>query len=489
MQELEAKIKVDEIKKYIGSPIQLVTKELLIGSVEGFLLYMNGLVDKSLIDRDILKPLMIYAGNEIKNIKDIEYLAKKYIPLSNTKVSSDMNEVVQSIKRGKTIIILQGFSKFIIADTTQYEHRSVTESINEFSTKGSREGFIENLEVNISIMKRRIKDKNLTTDYFYIGRRSQTDIAVMYIRDIANQKLVNKISDKIKSIDVDYIPASAVVEQLIEKHSYSIFPQSFSTERPDVVESNLMEGKVAVFVEGTSFVVTLPSTFIEFFQTVEDYYHRTTVASVARGLRMLAAFIVISFPAVYVTLIKFNTELIPLQFIKAIVEARRGIALTPFMSILGMNLTIEFLREGGLRLPSKIGQTLSVVGGIIIGDAAIRAKIVSPTTLLVVGITTAATFVIPNYEMALSMRLLSYVILVLGNWLGMYGIVIGWFFILAYLCSLDSYGVSYLSFYKSDMKDIFIRAPLWKMNKRPEVIPNEDSIRQSDFKLKGEKNE
>ena len=174
----------------------------------------------------------------------------------------------------------------------------------------------------------------------------------------------------------------------------------------------------------------------------------------------------------------YNSELIPVEY----VESRKGIALTPFMSLLAMEITIEFLREGGLRFPSKIGQTLSVVGGIIIGDAALKAKFVSSSTLLVAGITTVATFIISNYQMSLSIRLISYPMLIMANWLGVLGIVVGWFSILVYLCSLENFGIPYFSFHKSDMKDVFIRTPIWKMNKRPKAIPHNDPIRQSDFR-------
>jgi hypothetical protein len=256
------------------------------------------------------------------------------------------------------------------------------------------------------------------------------------------------------------------------------------------VQAGLMEGKIAILLEGTPFALTLPTMFVEFFETVEDYYNRTLVASFNRIIRYIAAIIILTLPGVYITIIKFNSELIPSTYIQSLIPERQGIALTPFMSMLSMNLVIEFLREGGLRLPGKIGQTLSVVGGIIIGDAAIEAKIVSSATLLVVGIVTAATFLIPNYEMSLSIRFLNYPAIVMSNWLGMLGLVITVFFIIAYLCSLDSFGVPYFSFYAGDMKDTFVRAPIWKMNNRPEAIPNNNSIKQGNWqsKLRGKKN-
>ncbi|MCW6077362.1 spore germination protein, partial [Clostridium sporogenes] len=358
----------------------------------------------------------------------------------------------------------------------------ISDPINETSIRASREGFVEKLETNISILRRRIKDNNLIQENLVIGRRNQTDVVLMYIDNIADKNIVEDIKSRLSLIDVDVFVGTGMLEQLIEYSPYSIFPQAFFTERPDVVEANLFEGKIAIIAEGTPFVMTAPAVFFEFFQAIEDYTQRTIISSFTRLLRYFAVFIVTTLPAIYITLIKFNSELIPFKFVGALIESRKGISLTPFMSILSMNIIIDFLREGGLRLPFKIGQTLSVVGGIIIGDAAIRAKIVSSTTLLVVGVSTVATFLIPNYDMAISIRLISYPMLFLGNFLGMFGITIGWFFLIAYLCTLESYGIPYFKIYKSDLKDIFVRVPIYKMNKRPEIIPNSNPTRQSNFR-------
>ncbi|MDU1423163.1 MAG: spore germination protein [Clostridium botulinum] len=373
----------------------------------------------------MLKPLMFYIEEDLSSTNNLdEILCKKYISLSNTSLEQDINQAVFHLKRGKAVLIVENSTKFIILDTAGGEYRDISDPINETSIRASREGFVEKLETNISILRRRIKDNNLVQENLVIGRRNQTD----------------------------------------------------------VVEANLFEGKIAIIAEGTPFVMAAPAVFFEFFQAIEDYTQRTIISSFTRLLRYFAVFIVTTLPAIYITLIKFNSELIPFKFVGALIESRKGIALTPFMSILSMNIIIDFLREGGLRLPFKIAQTLSVVGGIIIGDAAIKAKIVSSTTLLVVGISTVATFLIPNYEMAISIRLISYPMLFLGNFLGMFGITIGWFFLIAHLCTLESYGVPYFKIYKSDLKDIFVRGPIYKMNKRPEIIPNSNPTRQSNFR-------
>jgi len=473
---------ISNIKSQFGSQNELVIRNLVIGEnggIEATIIYINGLVNKDMIDRDILNPLMLHVQEDLTDMVNVEeYLYKKYIAVSNTYVETDLNKVVDNIKRGKTALIIQESCDIIIVDTAGGVHRAITEPTNDISLRGPREGFVENLETNLSILRRRIKDKNLVTDTFILGRRSQTDLVIMYLDDVVDKDYLQIIKDKINTIDIDSIASNSVIEQSIEEHPYSIFPQTIGSERPDIIEAALMEGRIAFLLSGTPYVTTYPTVFVEFFQTPEDYYGRTSQSLLIRIIRFIAVFIVISISSIYIIMIKFNSELIPIDYVTSLIQARNGIALTPFMSLLAMKLTIEFLREGGMRMPSKISQSLSVVGGIIIGDAVLKAKIASSSTLLVAGIETVASFAISNYQMSIAIRFLTYPMIMMANWFGSLGLVSGWFFIIAYLCSLENFGVPYLQFHKNDMKDIFVRAPIWKMNKRPEAIPHNDNIRQ-----------
>ena len=259
---------------------------------------------------------------------------------------------------------------------------------------------------------------------------------------------------------------------------------NFVTERPDKVIANIMEGRIAVLLNGTPFVVTIPSVFIEFFHTVEDYNEKTITTNFIRLLRFLAVLLVITLPSVYLTLIKYNAELIPVEFVIPVVQSRIGISLSPFMEILILEMLMEILREGGIRLPSKIAQTLSIVGGIIIGNAAVESKMVSSTTLLVIGITVIASFVVPTVDMSISIRLLRFPMLFLANALGILGIATGYTLLIIHLSSLENFGVPYMAFNKADLKDTFIRAPLWKMNARPSIISDKNITRQTNFRDK-----
>lgn len=491
MENGDLNINIDLIREGLGKQSPMVVKHFYIGMdepLEAAIIYVNGITNKDTIDRDILNPLMIHIGENLNGKANIgDYLCKRYISMSNTMVELDINVVVEHLKRGKTAVVINGAIEVIIADTTGGLQRAIMEPMNETAAKGPRDGFVENLEVNISLIRRKVKDKNLSIELFNVGRRLQSDVAVIYIDDIVDKKVLEELKNRIEAIDVDAILSAGKLEQFIEDYAYTVFPQACSTERPDRAIGNMLEGRIIVLVEGTPMVLLYPATFMQFFQATEDYTERTVVASFARLLRIMAAIIVVTLPSIYLTLIKFNVELIPLKFVTPIVQSRVGIALTPFLEIMAMEFVVEFLREGGLRLPTKIAQTLSLVGGIIIGDTAIRSKMVSPTTLLIVGITVITTFLIPNYDMSLSIRMLRFPMLILANIMGIFGIAVGWFLIIVHLSSLDSLGVPYFEFNKNDLKDTFIRAPLWKMNKRPEVIPHGDPIRQTDFRNKFKK--
>lgn len=476
------------IKGEIGEKSPIIIKHLLFGidkPIEAVLIYVNGLVDKNIIDRDILKPLLLSINENLSGRPELaDYLAKKYIAMSNTTVQKNLNEAIINIKRGNTVIFINNLQEFLIIDTRGGMYRTISDPFIESAARGPRESFVENLEANTSMIRRYIKDKNLIFERYTLGQRTQTDLIIIYLQDVADDDIVNQIKERLSAIDTDQANAAGFIEQYIEDCPYSIFPQVNVSERVDKACSHILEGRVAIMVEGTPQVITLPAIFTEFFHAVEDYYDRTMVANFTRILRFLAIFIVITASPLYLVFIKFNSELIPVNFILPIIESRRGIALSPILEILLMEIVIEFLREGGLRLPSKIAQTLSVVGGIIVGDTAVKSKFVSPTTLFIVGISVVATFVIVNYEMSMAIRFIRFPMLILADVLGVFGITIGWFIIMTHLLSLDSFGVPYLTVNKSiGFQDKFVRSFLWKLNRRSDAIPHKDHIRQKDFRF------
>lgn len=483
--------RVAGIIKKCGEKYPIKAKKLLIGErspISAEILFIPDLVNQDVVDRDILNPLMLKVNENLPVTEDMpEYISQRYIPVSQTSVENEDDKIAGMLKQGKAAIIFEKLNNSIVIDAYGAEKRNIEDAINEQSLKGTRESFVDELDTNLSLIRRRYKDKNLSVERFVVGRRSQTELALVYVDDIVNRNLLSEVKERIQAIDTDVITGSGQIEQFIEKSPLTIFPQVIATERPDRVVSKISEGRIAILLNGTPFVLTLPALFFEFFHAVEDYYDRTIAANLVRLLRLLAVFTVLTLSSIYLTLIKFNSELIPIDFVVPIVQSRSGITLSPFVEIIFMELLVEFLREGGLRLPTKIAQTLSIVGGIIISDAAVNAKIVSPTTLLIIGITTVASFLIPNNEMSLSIRILRFPLLLLANTMGIFGIAVGYIFLMVHMSSLDSFGSPYMSFYWSDIKDIFFRYPIWKMELRPSVLGNRDNVRQDNTNKKGRK--
>ncbi|MGH4120573.1 spore germination protein [Clostridium sp.] len=480
--------KMNNIITALGSSAPIKLKYISLGrdpSIQGAIIYIDGLVDKTIINRDILNPLMIELRCSILlNSDTASFLCSNYITADCSIINNNIEEVYKQVKNGNTLLVLENLEEYVIIDTTGGEIRRISDPDNETALRGSRDGFVENLEVNISLLRRKIKDSNLCIEKLVVGRRSQTDLALVYIKDLVNTNTLNEIRERINLIDVDSITGSGALMQFIDENPYSPFPMCFTTERPDRIAPSIMEGRIAIIIDGTPHSLTLPALFVEFFDTVEDYNERLISANFIRLLRFISVLLVITLPSIYLTLITYNGELIPVEFLVPVVQSRIGISLSPFIEILILEILMELLREGGLRLPSKIASTLSIVGGIIIGNAAVQSSMVSPTTLLVIGITIIASFVVPSIDMSISIRLLRFPMLFLANSMGIMGIATGYTLLILHLSSLENFGVPYMEFNKDDLKDTFIRAPLWKMNSRPAIISERNNKRQTDFRKK-----
>jgi len=487
--------KVSTIINALGSSTPIKVKKISIGkdpSIQGAIIYIDGLVDKNIINRDILNPLMIQITSSIElNMDTSSFLCSNYITADCSFIKGNTEEVSKNIKNGNTLLLIENIEDYVMIDTTGGAIRQVSDPMNETSLRGSRDGFVENLEVNISLLRRHIKDSNLCIEKLVVGRRSQTDLALVYIKDLVNIEALDELKERINAVDVDSVTGMGAFQEFIDENPYSPFPMCFATERPDRVTPNIMEGKIAIILNGSPFVLTTPSIFIEFFHTVEDYNERTILANFIRMLRYIAVLLVITLPSIYLTLIKYNGELIPIEFVVPVVQSRIGISLSPFMEILILEILMEILREGGLRLPSKIASTLSIVGGIIIGNAAVQSNMVSPTTLLVIGITVVASFAVPTVDMSISIRFLRFPMLFLANSMGIMGIATGYILLILHLSALENYGIPYMEFNMDELKDTFVRAPLWKMNARPKIISDRNVNRQTNFmsKLRRKKND
>ncbi len=480
---------IDWIKQKLGNSTDLSVRQFKISgntSQHAALLFMEGLADTKNIVETLVKALdEITIQDVLWPISDPdEFIDRFFVPVASIKKAGDMNTVLSSILSGDTIILFESINKAVIASTRKWKDRSIQEPNNEPVVRGPRDGFVETLRTNTALIRRRIKDPNLWMETLQIGRATQTDVAVMYIKGIADPKVVNELRSRLQSIDVDGILESGYIEEFIEDKTLTVFPLVYSTERPDVIAAELLEGRVAVFCDNTPIVLIVPAMFVQFLQAAEDHYQRWDFATFIRIIRYIGLGITLLAPSLYIAITTFHQEILPPELLMSIAAAREGVPFPAFIEAVLMEITFELLREAGVRMPKTVGQAISIVGTLVIGQAAVEAGIVSPAMVIIVSITAIANFVLPAYSLAISFRILRFFLMALAASLGIFGILLGLFIIVFHLCSLRSFGVSYLSsfapFHTYDQKDVILRVPRWAMFSRPRFNQNRNYIREGE---------
>lgn len=448
------------------------------------LVYFEELVDKLSINEQVLRPLMY----EIESIQEIWQAA---IPIGKIESASMWLDIERALFQGRSILFIDGQMQALLLHTQGWPQRSIKEPQIESTLKGGHQGFVETAGQNIALIRRYLPDRELKIKDYLVGQRGKTKISLMYLADVAAPVLVKEIEDRIQQINVDAIINTGELEEFIEDHPFSLFPQFLLTERPDAVASQILQGRVAVVVDHSPTVLIAPMTFSAFMQNVDDYSTRWIVASFLRLLRFFAFLIATSMPAIYIAMISFHYEVIPLDLLLSIGVSRERVPFPPIMEALMMEIALEMLREAGLRLPAPIGQTVGIVGGIIIGEAAVQAGIVSNIMVIIVAVTAISSFIIPNHDMAAAVRLVRFPMMLIASLFGMVGIVIGMMILFAHIISIESLGTPYASpiapIRFPDWKDTWVRLPLWKMNQRPLSIDPEQMKRQGSSRKSDDK--
>lgn len=479
---------MNRIKEEFGNSTDIVFREFKFGRKKGICVYVDGLVNEQLVSEYFMESLHEEDLNH--NLSDaFQFLADKSVNLGNIQIITNWNQVYDNLLSGNTLFFLDGYPKAISVETKGWEKRAITEPSTQLAIRGPKDSFTETLRTNTALIRRRIKSPNLWLESLKIGKVSQTDIGVMYLKGIANEKIVEEVKERLKRIDIDSVQASGFVEQLIEDQVWTTFPTTYHSERPDVITSHILEGRIAVLVDGTPFVVTAPAIFIQFFQAPDDYYSRFDISTGIRILRILAFFIALIGPAAYIALTTFHQEMIPTSMAIAIAAQRENVPFPAFIEALIMEILFEILREAGLRLPRAVGQAVSIVGALVIGQAAVQAGIVSPVMVIVVSLTAIANFSTPSFAMAIAARLIRFILMGLATVLGLYGIMIGLMFMAIHLCSLRSFGIPYMMplapFNIHNQQDVFIRFPIWAMKNRPMFISKGNIVRTGENQKPG----
>ena len=475
------------LKKRFQGSTDLVFREFKVGfdaNKSALLIYIDGLVMTDLVNSTILKHLMFdYAREELwqeLNQHNLLTFIRDYaVPNNNVQEFSQLQDIMDSILRGSTALILDGYNSALIFSSKGFDGRPIAEPANESVVRGPREGFTENLGTNLSLLRRKIINENLIIEQLKLGTRTRTTVCFVYLSRVVNDKLVKELRNRLQSIDIDGILESGYVEQLIEDAPVSIFPTVGNTEKPDVLAAKLLEGRIGILVDGTPMALTIPYLMVEALQSSEDYYARPYYVTIVRWIRIVSMMLALYLPAAYIAIQSFHPDLIPTPLLISMAKAREGIPFPAYVEVFIMGMIFEILREAGIRMPRPIGQAVSIVGGLVIGEAASQANLVSNTVIIFVALTGIASFVIPSLGDSIPLSRLF--LMTWAAFLGIFGILMGSLILLIHLIKLRSFGVPYLAPLApgnlDDLQDVLIKAPTWALNTRPRILGTWNSIR------------
>ena len=413
---------------------------------------------------------LVYVEVTVSNLM----LEEHVIGLSDVQPLDGYEQAEAALLAGNGILFLEGDDTVYKISSKGYPGIGVSKAESEKVMRGSREGFTESEKLNVALIRKRLRDPRMKVQEQTIGTRSHTMTALVYMEDLIYPRLLDTIRERLDAYEIDGILDSGMLEQLVEKHWLSPFPQFQSTERPDRAAAAVLEGRVVLVVDHSPTVLIFPSDYNSFFQTSDDWYNRFEAASFARILRFFAAILAMSFPAIYVAVTSWHTSLLPTNLILSMAAAREGVPFPSLGEVLLMEISFELIREAGIRLPGPIGNTIGIVGGLIIGQSAVAANLVSPIVVIVVAFTALCSFAIPNEEFASAFRLLKYGCMFMGAWLGLYGVLLSYLWVLIHLSHLNSFGIPYLMPYVAsdlngyaDEKDALLRFPFRMITRRP----------------------
>ncbi|HEX2927038.1 MAG TPA: spore germination protein [Ruminiclostridium sp.] len=480
--------KIEENIKYIKHKFNapdnkdIIIRELTVAKkYKAFVTYIDGMVDRTTINDFILKALMV---NDDKFEEDadeecqLEFILSNVLQTNQAKKVEKPEEFLYEILQGNTLLYVDGCDYYITNETKGYDKRSVEKPLVEGVVLGSQEAFNETLRTNVTLVRKLIKNNNLTTEFIKVGNVNKQLCAVLSIKGITNPAIVHEVKRRIKSIKSDMILGDGILEQYIEDSPFSLVPTILTTERPDRTAAHILEGRVAILVEGAPFAKIVPVTLPALMHSPEDAYMRWPYGTLIRAIRFIAAFIATLLPGLYVAITNFHQEMIPTELLIAIAKAKENVPFPTIVEVVLMELSFELIREAGIRIPGIIGNTLGIIGALILGQAAVQANIVSPVLIIVVSVTGLGNFAIPNYSLALAARVTRFCFIILAALLGFYGINIGIALLAILLTNIKSFGVPFFSPIAPKTKessDLFFRKPAWQQMYRPDYV---NSLRQ-----------
>ncbi len=475
------------IKEVLGDSEDVIIRRFKVGMGEAnaFILFIEGMADKTFIADYIMKSLMFTESQAVfphsAGTGLLELIKDCFLAAGEVKEVKDLDEVLSEVIFGDTAIFVDGSDRALVVSSKGFPSRGVEEPETETVVRGPREGFTEVLRTNTTLMRRILKTPGLRFEVVTVGRKTRTKVCLAYLKGVCRESIVCELRKRLERIDTDAILDSGYIEQFIEDAPNSLFATIGTTERPDVAAGKILEGRVALIVEGSPMVLTVPYLFIEGFQTSEDYTSRVYFMSLVRVLRFLAFFITVYLPGLYIALTTYHQEMVPTSLLISMASAREGVPFPALVEVLGMGVVFEFIREAGIRMPRPVGQAVSIVGALVIGEAAVLAGLVGAPVIIVTALTAITIFIIPSKLDAATVLRLGFTLA--AGVAGFYGILLLTLVVFIHLVALRSFGIPYMSplapLLLHDLKDLFIRAPLWTLDTRPGNIGRDNPVRQA----------
>ena len=483
------------IKKRFSYPMNndVIIREITLK--EGrkcFIIFIEGMVSTTFVDEAVIKPLLMlpyFADDEIYCYED--EISRRFISRCQAMPTESMDIIADEINFGSCAVFVDGFTKGFLLDVRSWEHRTITKPEMEQSIYGPQEAFNEMLRANSALIRKTIKTEKLIAEGVKIGNVSKTRGVLMYIKDIANENLVNEVRRRIEGIDMDYVISIEEVEMMLEEKTFMATNQLFATERPDRASRALTQGRAVLLLNGSPRALVFPSNIFEMTHSPSDEYLRVPYANMARVIRLFAMFVSILLPALYLAVTLYHQEIVPTYLLYSISASRENVPFPSLIELLLMDLSFEMIREAGIRMPGPIGSTLGIVGGLILGQAAVSAKIVSPIMIIIIAITGIGSFATADYSLGWTYRILRIIFIFLAALLGFYGIAVGIFIYSVYLGAQKSFGIPVLSPLpepgsRSMSNSLFVN-PVWRREKRPFFLnpksPDEEPVISRKWKI------
>ncbi len=465
---IDMELNTENIRQVLAKSKDVVFKNVFICDNTSFsatIVFIDGLIDRQYISDYILKPLVQEPKfNNITKEKDaIELIDRGSIYFCSQNKRRNIDDVISDVLNGNTALIFDKERTAFTFDAKGFEQRSITEPTGENVIKGAKDSFVENLRTNTATVRRKLKTPHLVIEESQVGREAVTNVAIVYIEGITREHMVKEVKKRLDKINTDGALTSGVIEENIIDNKYSPFPQALFTERPDKFCANVIEGRVGIIIDGMPVTFIVPATFGIFLQAPEDYSQNFIISSVIRSMRFILAFVTLFLPGLYVSLTTFHQEMIPTELALAIAASKEGVPFPSFAEVIFMLIAFEVLIEAGLRLPKNIGQAVSIVGAVVVGQAAVDAKFVSPSVVVIIAITAICSFTMTNQDFSNALRLWRFIFVLMSSVIGLFGLSLGGILLLNHLSSMKVYGVPYMSPFASeeyeDLQDSLFRLP------------------------------